>query len=162
MLLEPLPWRAPANTLCDMSAQSGQLDDAEPQSAVVDPRAEYLAHQKKVRDAVAPKPSLALRVIGWLLLGVTAVSFIATVISYLLNPQESGAVDLTLPTTVMVAGLATASAFVAPLLWEGYSVGVRVPNFVLVGILILVLIPLGTVLVVTVASLIADLLSNFV
>jgi hypothetical protein len=153
---------APGNTLCDMSAPQGQLDDAAREKAATDRRAAYLAHQEAVKTAVRPKRSVPLRAARWVTLVLTVGLFVATVASYLRNPQESGTVDLTLPTLAMAVGLAAAWCGLAPIFWEVSPVSVRVRNFVIGGVLTLILIPIGTVLVVSLTSLVADLISGIV
>jgi hypothetical protein len=145
-----------------MPAPIGQLDDAARKKSAAEQRAAYVADQQLVQAAIRPRRPLPARVIGWALLTATLALFATTVVGYLRNPQESGAVNLALPTLVMGVGLLGAWFGLGPVLWESRSPRLRARNLALAAVVTLVLIPTGIALVVSLASLLADLLSNFV
>jgi threonine/homoserine/homoserine lactone efflux protein len=144
-----------------MSDHDGQLAAAAKAKRGAELREAYLRNQQAVAAAPSARRRGALRrvlVIAAAL--ITLALFVATVVSYYLNPQEEGPTDATLPTAVSVSFMATVWVIVGPYLVVSPSIGARVRNVAIAAVLSVVLALFGIAIFVDLGSLVADLVYN--
>lgn len=144
----------------------GTVADQDPEAARLEREAEAArAEYQRNREAVAAAAdksnrSTPLRVATIVVAVIAAGLFVATVVSYYNNPQQTGPTNTDLPTAVAIAALALVWLAVGPFILERRTVGKRVRNIIIGVVVTAILIPLTVPLFVELGSLVGDLAYN--